>query len=96
MGNHLARTSNLAGLTSQSFANDANDRLTTDTFDANGNTTQGSAPASSVADGAPPAPRTSAYDAENRLANATRPDGTAVQVVYDGDSHGSAASPRSA
>lgn len=38
VGNRLNRTSSVAGVPSQSSTYDANDRLTSDTYDANGNT----------------------------------------------------------
>ena len=57
------------GSAAQTFAYDANDQLTTDGYDPNGNTTS--------ADGS-----TYAYDFENRLVS--KDDG-AVTVVYDGD-----------
>ena len=69
VGNRLTRTSTLPGVGSQSFAYDLNDRLTSDTSDANGSTRQSGGVAYS-------------YDWENRLAAAG--DG-AVSYVYDGD-----------
>ena len=38
VGNRLGRTSSVAGVPTQSSTYDANDRLSTDTYDANGNT----------------------------------------------------------
>jgi RHS repeat-associated protein len=38
VGNRLSRTSTLAGIANQTLTYDKNDRLTTDTYDANGNT----------------------------------------------------------
>jgi RHS repeat-associated protein len=69
VGNRLTRASSLAALGSQSFGYDVNDELTTDTSDANGNTTS--------SDG-----HTYAYDFENRLGSK---DGGAVTITYDGD-----------
>jgi RHS repeat-associated protein len=65
----LSRTSTLAGLGAQAFTYDPNDRLDTDGYDPNGNTTS--------ADGS-----TYAYDFENRLVSK---NGGAVTIVYDGD-----------
>jgi RHS repeat-associated protein len=68
-GNRLSRTSTLAALGAQTFTYDANDQLSTNAYDANGNTTG--------SDG-----HTYAYDFENRLRSK---DSGAVIVVYDGD-----------
>jgi hypothetical protein len=54
VGNRLTRASTLAALGVQSFGYDANDELTTDSYDANGNTTSSGG-------------HTFAYDFENRL-----------------------------
>ena len=69
VGNRLSRTSTLAALGAQSFSYDANDELTSDGYDLNGNTTSSGG-------------HTYAYDFENRLVSK---DGGAVTVVYDGD-----------
>jgi RHS repeat-associated protein len=69
VGNRLSRTSTVSGIANQSFSYNANDQLSTDTYDANGNTT--------ATDG-----KTYAYDADNRL---TSQNGGQVQIVYDGD-----------
>jgi YD repeat-containing protein len=68
-GNRLARSSTVAALGGQSFSYDASDQLTTDGYDANGNTT--------TSDG-----HTYGYDFENRLVSK---DGGAVTIVYDGE-----------
>ncbi len=68
-GNRSSRTSALAALSAQSFTYDANDQVTSDEYDSNGNTT--------ASDG-----HTYAYDFENRLVSK---DGGAVTIVYDGD-----------
>lgn len=83
VGNRLTRTSTVAGLTAQTQSYDANDRLQSDTYDANGNTTAGQIALN--AQGAETTPQTVAdtYDAENRLATRTGPN--SVQVIYDGD-----------
>lgn len=69
VGNRLSRTSSLEKVLSATSAYDANDRLLSDSYDANGNTTS--------ADG-----RTYVYDFENRVKSAN--DG-AVRITYDGD-----------
>ena len=69
VGNRLTRTSTLAALGAQSFGYDVNDELTTDSYDANGNTTSSGG-------------HTYGYDFENRLVTK---DSGAVTVVYDGD-----------
>jgi RHS repeat-associated protein len=69
VGNRFSRTSTLAALGAQSFGYDANDELTTDSYDANGNTTTSGG-------------HTYGYDFENRL---VAKDSGAVTVVYDGD-----------
>jgi RHS repeat-associated protein len=68
-GNRLTRTSTLASLGAQSFSYDANDQLSTETYDANGNT---------LSTGG----HTFAYDFENRLVSK---DGAAATVAYDCD-----------
>jgi len=68
-GNRLSRTSTLTPVAAQTLAYDPNDRLTSDSYDANGNTT-GSGD------------RTYRYDFENRLVSK---DGGRVVIVYDGD-----------
>ncbi|HEX6622132.1 MAG TPA: VWA domain-containing protein, partial [Pyrinomonadaceae bacterium] len=69
VGNRLARASTVAALALQSFGYDADDRLTTHAYDANGNTTQANG-------------QTYAYDSENRLKGV---GGGAVTFLYDGD-----------
>jgi RHS repeat-associated protein len=69
VGNRVSRTSTLAALSAQTFGVDANDRLTSDVYDANGNTTAS-------------AGHTFAYDFERRMVSK---DGGAVTFVYDGD-----------
>jgi RHS repeat-associated protein len=61
-----------SGVPSQAPTFDANDRLNSDTSDNNGNTTG--------SDGS-----VYSYDFENRLIRVVKPDGTLIQVVYDGD-----------
>jgi hypothetical protein len=68
-GNRLSRTSTLATIASATHTFDANDQLTSDIYDANGNTT------SSGGD-------TFAYDFENRLISKNN---GAVTVLYDCD-----------
>ena len=69
VGNRLSRASDVPGLPDQTFTYDANDRLTSDVSDANGNTTQAQG-------------TTYAYDSENRL---TEVNGGEVRYLYDGD-----------
>jgi RHS repeat-associated protein len=69
VGNRLSRTSTVPGLASTASAYDANDRLTSDSYDQNGNTT--------AAGG-----NSYAYNSENRLTSA---GGGSASYVYDGD-----------
>jgi RHS repeat-associated protein len=69
VGNRLSRTSTLAPVASAAYAYDANDRLTNDTYDANGNTTASGG-------------NTYSYDFENRLKAANNGE---VTITYDGD-----------
>jgi len=69
VGNRLSRNSTLAAVLSTTSAYDANDRATSDSYDANGNTR--------VING-----RSFAYDSENRIVTM---NGGAVRLVYDGD-----------
>ena len=69
VGNRQSRTSNIAAVPAQTFTYDANDRLSVDTYDANGNTLTGSG-------------STFTYDFENRIKSV---NGGAVTIVYDGD-----------
>jgi RHS repeat-associated protein len=69
VGNRLNRTSSLAPVPSQSSTYDANDRLTSDNYDNNGNTTSANS-------------NTYAYDFENHL---TSLNGGSAGYVYDGD-----------
>jgi RHS repeat-associated protein len=69
VGNRLARTSTLATIPTQSSTYDANDRLTSDTYDDNGNTI--------VSNG-----NTYSFDWENHLASVNQ---GAASYVYDGD-----------
>lgn len=85
VGNRLTRDSELGSLNSQSFAYDANDRLTTDTYDANGNTVAAALrhPGSGV-----PQPVADRYDFEDRLVERqTTLDAqpATIRFLYDGD-----------
>jgi RHS repeat-associated protein len=71
VGNRTNRTSTVGGITNQTFAYTANDWLTTDVYDANGNTRTN-------------AGDVFRYDVENRLTNAVV-GGTSITIVYDGD-----------
>jgi RHS repeat-associated protein len=68
-GNRLTRTSTIPAIMGQTFAYDADDRLTSDTYDPNGNAKQSQG-------------SSYAYDFENRLVSVN--DG-AVAYAYDGD-----------
>ena len=73
VGNRLSRTSTVAGVpTVASQSVDANDRLTTDGYDNNGNTT-GSNGNGYV------------YDFENRLIKVNAGTANEISIVYDGD-----------
>ena len=69
VGNRLSRTSDIAALPAQAFAYDADDRVASDTYDANGNLT--------ATEGV-----RYRYDSENRLVDVNE---GAVRFVYDGD-----------
>jgi RHS repeat-associated protein len=69
VGNRLTRSSTVAPVPAASYSYDANDRLQSDTYDANGSTTASGG-------------NTYAYDFENRLVSE---NGTAVMLTYDGD-----------
>jgi RHS repeat-associated protein len=69
VGNRLSRISSLEGVLSATSAYDANDRLLSDAYDANGNTIS--------ADGL-----AYVYDFENRIKSANN---GAVRITYDGD-----------
>ena len=79
VGNRTARNSTLAALSAQSFGYDANDRLTSDSYDANGNTLFGAGFAQAQAD---------QYDFENRLVQRTATVNgqfTSATIIYNGD-----------
>jgi RHS repeat-associated protein len=69
VGNRFQRTSSVAPVPPATYSFDANDRLATDTYDADGNTTASSG-------------STYAYDFENRLVSQNN---AAVTMIYDGD-----------
>ncbi|HXN52696.1 MAG TPA: RHS repeat-associated core domain-containing protein [Candidatus Acidoferrum sp.] len=71
VSNRLQRSSTLAAIPAGLLSYDANDRLSTDTYDPNGNTLS-SAGLNNI------------YDFENRLISHTTTAGT-VTIVYDGD-----------
>jgi RHS repeat-associated protein len=71
VGNRQSQTSSIPGIGTGSFTFDADDRLNTETYDANGNT---------LVTGA----RTFTYDFENRLKTMTMGSAT-VSIVYDAD-----------
>lgn len=76
VGNRLTRSSSVPSLPWQNFGYDANDRLTSDTYDANGNTLNGKQGTGQAMG--------SGYDFEDRLTSATTAAG-GVGIVYDGD-----------
>jgi RHS repeat-associated protein len=79
VGNRTNRNSGLAMLATQNFTFDPNDRLNSDTYDANGNTLFGTGFGQSQAD---------QYDFENRLVSRTATvngQSTTVNLWYDGD-----------
>ena len=69
VGNRLSRTSTVSPVPATTSTFDANDRLNSDTYDQNGNTTASGG-------------NSYAYDFENRL---LIENSTAVAIVYDGD-----------
>lgn len=71
VGNRTNRTSTVSGITNQTPTYTANDQLTTDAYDSNGNTRTNNG-------------NTFFYDAENRLTNAIV-SGTSITILYDGD-----------
>lgn len=86
VGNRKSRTSSIAGLISQNFNFDSNDRVQGDPSDNNGNTLNGtvSQPSSTGTTGQ------DTYDAENRLIArngmiATFPG--SISIAYNGDGH---------
>jgi RHS repeat-associated protein len=71
VGNRTSQTSSLPGIPPGNFSYEPDDRLSTETYDNNGNT---------LVSGA----RTFVYDFENRLKSMTM-NGNTLSVVYDGD-----------
>lgn len=69
VGNRLSRTSTVAPVPAATYSYDANDRLTSDSYDANGNTTASGG-------------NTYTYDFENHLKGE---NSGAVAITYDGD-----------
>jgi RHS repeat-associated protein len=81
VGNRLSRSSQMSAISDQSnLSYDVRDRLTTDTYDANGNTLVGQLSALSAQ-----LAGTDVYDFENRLILRTKSDGTSVNISYDSD-----------
>ena len=73
VGNRQSRTSTIAAVPSVSgTAFDADDRLSTDSYDANGSTIKSGA-------------NTYAYDSENHIVGANPGLGNAITILYDGD-----------
>ena len=69
VGNRTTRTSSLLAVAAATYSYDANDRLVSETYDANGNVTASGG-------------NTYAYDFENRLKSANN---SAIATIYDGD-----------
>ncbi len=76
VGNRLGSNSTLAGVPSASASFDANDHLTSDTYDANGNTRQ-----------SPGNGNTDTYDSFDRLVGRSNGSSGTTQIIYDGDGH---------
>jgi RHS repeat-associated protein len=77
VGNRLSLASTLAAIPSDNYGYDANDRLASDSYDANGNTLF----APNFGQGLP-----DKYDFENRLTERSEPQ-KHVRIIYDGDGH---------
>lgn len=75
VGNRLTRTSNLPGVQNQTLSYDADDRLTTDIYDSNGNTVAGHVTSSTPA-------VSDQYDFEDHLIS--RNNGQ-ITITYEGD-----------
>ena len=82
VGNRLQRTSTHPAVAAQSLTYNANDWLDSDTMDANGNTVQ-----ATVLDEELGTSETvnDSYDFENRLIRRDKPDGSAIEILYNGD-----------
>jgi RHS repeat-associated protein len=65
VGNRENRTSTVPGLSQQTFTHDANDRLDSDTYDANGNTKAGKITLNATGAEAPASTVTDTYDSES-------------------------------
>jgi RHS repeat-associated protein len=91
VSNRQTQTSTLPGIPNQSFAYDANDRLTSDTHDQNGNTISGtiqtSALSASSAVNPPPITGTDTYDSQDRLIGRQASDTSYVSIKYNGEGH---------
>ena len=87
VSNRPTRSSTLPGVTAQTQSVDSNDRLTTDTTDANGNTLASLLAGNTVTD---------IYDFENRLIRRTVPSGKTIDLLYDTDGHRTAKSVQTA
>ena len=81
VGNRLSASSSLNGVSSGSFSYDSDDRLTTETYDANGNVTAAGGGRT----------LTFYFDSENHLVSMNN---GAVTPLYDGDGNRVARSPR--
>jgi len=78
VGNRETRSSTVSEILAQNFTYTGNDHLTTDTYDANGNTT-----VSEDLTGDTGGTATDIYDYRNRLIRRTKADGTIIDLTYD-------------
>ena len=85
VGNRLSRASTLPGIGSVTSSFDANDRLTSEAYDNNGNTLSGNAPAPGNGVAVGTATLNCGYDFEDRVVTATNANGSIITVAYDGD-----------
>lgn len=86
VGNRLSRTSAIAGLSNQAFTYDDNDRLESDTYDANGNTKAGKITLNSQGAETTAQTANDSYDSENRLVQRSiNNQPSTINIQYDGD-----------
>ena len=83
VGNRLTRISTVTNIDTQNFTYDANDRLDSDTYDANGNTIQSQI--SNLESEIVGVGYTDEYDFENRLVKRTYLTGKTITISYDAD-----------
>ena len=88
VGNRTSRTSSgaIAGIVpSQTQSFTTNDRLTSDTYDSNGNTTQSQTPL--ITDHSALVTSSDVYSFDNKLIRRTRADGLKIDITYNADGH---------